>query len=55
MPIAPLEAMASGLPLLVSNYDPYPEFVNETFGYMVDRENIKQIHCVLDELFKKKN
>lgn len=53
MPIAPLEAMASGLPLLVSNYDPYPEFVNESFGYMVDRENIKQIHSVLDELLQK--
>ena len=53
MPIAPLEAMASGLPLLVSNYDPYPEFVNESFGYMVDRENIKEIHSVLDELLQK--
>ncbi len=55
MPIAPLEAMASGLPLLVSNYDPYPEFVNESFGYMVDREDIKKIHSVLDELLQKEN
>ena len=53
MPIAPLEAMASGLPLLVSNYEPYPEFVNESFGYMVDREDVKQIHDVLDELLQK--
>ena len=53
MPIAPLEAMASGLALLVSNYDPYPEFVNESFGYMVDREDVKQIHSVLDELLQK--
>lgn len=53
MPVAPLEAMASGLPLLVSNYEPYPEFVNATFGYMVDREDVKQIHRVLDQLLQK--
>lgn len=53
MPIAPLEAMASGLPLLVSNYEPYPEFVNESFGYVVDREDVSQIHSVLDELLQK--
>lgn len=53
MPIAPLEAMASGLPLLVSNYEPYPEFVNSSFGYMVDREDVKQIHDVLDQLLQK--
>lgn len=53
MPIAPLEAMASGLPILVSNYEPYPEFVNASFGYMVDREDVKQIHSVLDELLQK--
>lgn len=55
MPIAPLEAMASGLALLVSDFDPYPEFVNESFGYMVDREDIKKIHSVLDELLQKEN
>jgi glycosyltransferase involved in cell wall biosynthesis len=53
MPIAPIEAMASGLALLVSNYDPYPEFVNESIGFMVDREDVKQIHSVLDELLQK--
>jgi glycosyltransferase involved in cell wall biosynthesis len=53
MPIAPLEAMASGLPLLVSNYEPYPEFVNASFGYMVDREDVKQIHNVLDQFLQK--
>lgn len=53
MPIAPLEAMASGLTLLVSNYDPYPEFIDESFGYMVDRNDIKQIHSVLDMLLQK--
>jgi glycosyltransferase involved in cell wall biosynthesis len=53
MPIAPIEAMASGLALLVSDFDPYPEFVNASFGYMVDREDVKQIHEVLDELLQK--
>jgi len=50
MPIAPLEAMASGLPLLVSNHEPYPEFVNDSFGFMVNRDKTEQIHAVLDEL-----
>lgn len=53
MPIAPLEAMASGLALLVSNYEPYPEFVDSSFGYMLDPKDFKKIHFVLDELFKK--
>ena len=30
-------------------------FVNESFGYMVDREDIKKIHSVLDELLQKEN
>jgi glycosyltransferase involved in cell wall biosynthesis len=47
-PIAPLEAMACGLPLLVSNYEPYPEFVHDDFGRMVDPLNLEHITDALN-------
>lgn len=49
-PIAPLEAMSSGLPLLVSNYSPFPEFVNNKFGFLVDPYDTKEIHKILREI-----
>lgn len=51
--LAVLEGMAAGLSVITSNYNPFPEFVNASFGYMVDREDVKQIHGVLDELLQK--
>ena len=50
--LSPIEAMACGLPLLVSNFPPYTEFVKPSFGFMVDRDNIKQIHKVFDGLLE---
>jgi glycosyltransferase involved in cell wall biosynthesis len=49
-PIAPLEAMASGLPLLVSNYEPYPEFVEPDFGFLIQPEAENEIHSIIDNL-----
>lgn len=50
--LAPIEAMACGLPVLVSGCPPYPEFVTEDFGFMVDRENPKEIQAVLSKLIE---
>ena len=47
-PIAPLEAMASGLPLLVSDYEPYSEFIKSDFGFMLSPEDKTSIHKVFD-------
>jgi glycosyltransferase involved in cell wall biosynthesis len=41
--LAPIEAMACGLPIITSNFEPYTEFVNESFGKMVNRENGMEI------------
>lgn len=51
-PIAPLEAMASGLPLLVSSYEPYPEFIQPEFGYMIHPKEEKRIHVIVGNLSK---
>lgn len=48
--LSPIEGMACGLPILVSDCAPYPEFVNENFGFMVDRENVKAIQQILMSL-----
>lgn len=50
--LSPIEAMACGLPILVSDCDPYPEFVDKSFGYMIDRENITAIQDALTELIE---
>ncbi|WP_288955302.1 glycosyltransferase family 4 protein [uncultured Polaribacter sp.] len=52
-PIAPLEAMASGLPLLVSNLEPYPEFIEESFGFMLNREDENELIKAIDLLLNK--
>lgn len=53
--LSPIEAMACGLPILVSNCDPYPEFVTEDFGFMVDREDPGKIQDVLTKLLENKD
>lgn len=50
--LTPIEAMACGLPLLVSNFPPYPEFVKDDFGFMIDRENVIDIQNVLITLIE---
>lgn len=42
--LSPIEAMACGLPIIVSNCPPYPEFVTSDFGFMVDINNPQQIN-----------
>ena len=53
--LSPIEAMACGIPLLVSDYSPYPEFVQQSFGRMVNRESVKEIQDFLAELIENKN
>lgn len=48
--LSPIEAMACGVPILVSDCPPYPEFVKAEFGYMVNRENKNEIQLCLNEL-----
>lgn len=50
--LAPIEAMACGLPVLVSDCPPYPEFVTEDFGFMVDRKNPKEIQAALTKVIE---
>ncbi len=42
-PLGPLEAMSCGLPIIVSNYQPYNEFVNKSVGIKVNRNSISEI------------
>lgn len=48
--LAPIEALACGLPIITSQYDPYPEFVETSFGFMVDRENAGEVHEKIGEI-----
>lgn len=50
--LSPIEAMACGVPILVSSYPPYPEFVKPCFGRMVNRESTKEIQDFLAELIE---
>lgn len=52
--LSPIEAMACGVPILVSDYPPYTEFVKSDFGYSINREDKKAIHNCLDELLQDK-
>ena len=52
--LSPIEALACGIPILVSDYPPYPEFVKSDFGYIVNREDKKAIHNSLNELLQDK-
>ena len=42
-PLGPLEAMSCGLPIIVSNYEPYNEFVNKNVGIRVNSNSISEI------------
>lgn len=42
--------MACGLPLIVSDFPPYTEFAKPSFAFMVNRENIKQIHDIFNRI-----
>ena len=53
--LSPIEAMACGLPILVSNCAPYPEFVKDEFGYMINREDKAEIQRCLSELIENKD
>lgn len=53
--LSPIEAMACGLPILVSDCSPYPEFVKPSFGRMVNRESTNEIQDFLAELIESKN
>lgn len=53
--LSPIEAIACGLPILVSNCQPYPEFVKPSFGRMVNRESAKEIQDFLVELIENRN
>lgn len=53
--LSPIEAMACGLPILVSDCAPYPEFVKSDFGYMVNREDKVVIQQCLAELIENKD
>lgn len=48
--LSPIEAMACGLPVLVSDMPPYPEFVTSDFGFMVNREDSGDIISVFNTL-----
>lgn len=52
--LSPIEAMACGVPILVSNYPPYPEFVKSDFGYAINREDKRAIYNCLNELLQDK-
>lgn len=53
--LSPIEAMACGLPILVSDCAPYPEFVKDEFGYMINREDKAEIQRCLSELIENKD
>lgn len=46
--LSPIEALACGVPIMVSQYPPYPEFVDDSFGFIVNREDPKQILSKLE-------
>jgi glycosyltransferase involved in cell wall biosynthesis len=49
--LSPIEAMACGVPILVSDCPPYPEYVAPDFGFMVNREKPKEIQQAIREMF----
>lgn len=53
--LSPIEAMACGLLILVSDCPPFPEFVKPSFGRMVNRESVKEIQDFLVELIENKD
>tara|TARA_B100001250_G_scaffold92747_1_gene77190 strand:- start:11780 stop:12457 length:678 start_codon:yes stop_codon:yes gene_type:complete len=52
LPIAPLEAMSCGLPIIVSNEEPYDEIVSEECGLLVNPNSEDEI---IESIMKIKN
>lgn len=52
--LSPIEAMACGLPILVSDCNPYPEFVNPEFGCMVRQGDAEAVRSFLSRLIEEK-
>lgn len=50
--LSPIEALACGVPILVSDCPPYPEFVKDEFGCMVNRESVDDIRRFLNSLIE---
>ena len=50
LPLGPLEAMACGLPVIVSDHPPYDEFVHSDIGFKVNRNSTDSIVEVISEL-----
>lgn len=48
--LSAVEAMACGIPILVSDCKPYPEYVTSDFGFMVSREKLEQIQQAIREM-----
>ena len=51
-PISPLEAMSCGLPLIVSNEEPFDEIISQDCGILIDPNNQRQI---IDSILLLKN
>ncbi len=45
-----LEAAACGLPVLVSNFDPYPELINNSFGRQVNPQSTVEIENAINSI-----
>jgi L-malate glycosyltransferase len=50
LPLGPLEAMACGLPVIVSDHHPYDEFIHSDMGFKVNRNSTDSIVEVISEL-----
>lgn len=50
--LSPIEALACGVPILVSDCPPYPEFVKKDFGCMVNRESVDEIRSFLNSVIE---
>ena len=53
-PLGPLEAMSCGLPIIVSNHQPYDEFVNKKVGFKVSTGSLEAVISAINTL-KDKN
>ncbi len=47
-----LEAVACGLPVLVSNFDPFPELIIPEYGFMVDPLNNSEIEIAIQNILE---